>query len=157
MKKLALLFLFALPVMAVLPSCNDDDMPQVNISFSCENGTVVDNQAYVVQPDTFFITSINVTPVRSGHKAMCVGPVNYWIDGHPVGTSFEAPYGIEIPSEALSVGRHTLSVNMGIAEEGYTLATAMTSTSLNVVTDASDIPVPAGGATNEIPVQYSFE
>jgi len=157
MKKLVLLFLMALPVVVGLSSCgDDDDMPQVNISFTYENGAVVDGQVYVVRPDTLIIASVNVTAIRPNHVAACVGPVNYWLDGRPIGSTFIAPFGIGIPSEAIELGQHTLSVNMGVAEEGYSLATAMTSIKINVVDDSADIPVHSVEPTNEMTVPYTF-
>lgn len=157
MKKIILLFLMILPVVVGLSSCSDDDdMPQVNISFTYENGSVVDGQVYVVRPDTLIIASVDVTAIRPNHVAICVAPVNYWLDGRPVGSTFIAPFGIRIPSEALESGQHTLFVNMGVAEEGYSLATTMTSIKINVVDDSADIPVHAAGLTNKMTLPYTF-
>lgn len=159
MKKL-LFFMLALPLMAIaVSSCSDDDkdLPQVKIGFTYSNGVVSDGQVYVVQPDTLSVDSISVTAVRAGHVAACVGPVNYWLDGYPQGSSFIAPFGISILSGDLELGTHTLTVNMGIAEEGYALATAVTSIKINVVADSADIPSSAVGLSNEMPVDYSFQ
>lgn len=157
MKKLLALFLM-LPMLAFLPACDDDDdMPQVNISFSYSGGVVADGLVYVVKPDTLVVESINVVPVRQGHKAICTGPVNYWLDGYPIATSFISPFGVRIPTDGLEIGTHTLSANMGIAEEGYSLATAMVSMKISVVADTDDIPQPSGGTTTEMPVSHTFE
>lgn len=157
MKKLAL-SLLVLPMMAFIASCSDDDneLPQVDINFSYENAVVSSNEVYVVQPDTFVIESINVTATRPNHVATCVGPVNYWLDGHALGSTFVAPFGISIPTESLSLGRHTLTVNMGIAEEGSSLGTAVSAITFNVVADASDIPVPAAGMQTSQTVAYHY-
>lgn len=157
MKKLAL-FLLALPMMAFVASCSDDDdnLPQVDINFTYQNAVVASGEVYVVQPDTFAIESINVTASRPNHVATCVGPVNYWLDGYALGSTFVAPFGIRIPTDALSLGRHTLTINMGIAEEGSALATAVSSVSFNVVADEADIPVPAAGTQTNQAVAYTF-
>lgn len=158
MKKF-ILFLLALPVMAfVATSCNDDDdnLPQVDINFSYQNAVVSANEVYVVQPDTFVVESINVTASRPNHVATCVGPVNYWLDGNAIGSTFVAPFGVRIPTEVLSLGRHTLTVNMGIAEEGSALATAVSKITFNVVADEADIPVPATGTTTSQNLAYYY-
>ncbi|MBD5297796.1 MAG: hypothetical protein HDR89_04055 [Bacteroides sp.] len=159
MKKLFYL-LIALPLMAAaITACSDsdDDYPQVTIGFSYTGGVVSENQVYVVQPDTLYVDSIAVTAVREGHKATCVGPVNYWLDGRPVGTSFYMPFGIAIPSDALKVGSHTLTAQIGIAEEGYPLSMAVTNVRINVVSDQSEIPVPAEGTRTSMPVEFSLQ
>ena len=159
MKKLIYLLL-ALPMMALaLTSCDDsdDDNPQVKIDFSYSGAVISESQVYVVQPDTLCIDSIGVSAVRPGHKAMCVGPVNYWIDGVPVGSNFLPPFGICIKSADLSVGSHTLTAQIGIAEEGYALSTAVTSIRINVVADEADIPVPAGGTRTSMPVEFALQ
>ncbi len=154
MKKIVL-FLMMLPIVASLSSCSDDDdVPQVKISFTYENGSVVDDQVYVVKPDTLIVASVNVTAARPDHVAICVGPVNYWLDGRPLGSAFIAPFGIKIPSKLLASGQHTLLVNMGVAEEGYSLATAVTSITINVVDDAADIPAHPDVSTNQMTVPY---
>lgn len=88
MKKLMFLAL-VLPVLAfVASSCDDDDdTPQVEISFTYRNGVVAENSVYAVQPDTLVIESINVKAVREGHKAIATPPVNFWLDGVPGGTT----------------------------------------------------------------------
>ena len=158
MKKFTL-FLLALPLMAFFAtSCDDDDnsLPQVDINFSYANAVVSSNEVYVVQPDTFVVESINVTASRPDHVATCVGPVNYWLDGYALGSTFVAPFGISIPTDNLTLGRHTLTVNMGIAEEGSALATAVSAITFNVVADSTDIPVPAAGTTTSQAVAYSY-
>lgn len=148
-----------LPVLAfVASSCDDDDdTPQVEISFTYRNGVVAENSVYAVQPDTLVIESINVKAVREGHKAIATPPVNFWLDGVPVGTSFVAPYSIAFPTEKLALGRHALDVSMGIAEEGYALSTAVARVYINVVADEADIPSTGGGATNVQPVTYTLK
>lgn len=151
--------LLALPLMALaFTACDsDDDNPNVEISYSFKNAVVVDDQVYAVQTDTFFIESINVKAVRPGKKATVAGAVNYWLDGIPVGTAFFAPYKLAILTEELPVGTHTLTANMGIAEEGCQLATAVVSMRFNVVADAADIPTPSGGTAREITVPHTFK
>ncbi|MCM1292151.1 MAG: hypothetical protein NC111_00315 [Bacteroides sp.] len=158
MKKLYLLLL-ALPLMFAAVSCHDDDddMPQVKISLNYENGAVNGSNVYVVKPDTLVIESVNVTAVRPGHVATCVGPVNYWLSGYPIGTSFIAPFGARIATNDLEVGQYSLTLTMGIAEEGYSLATAMASVMVNVVADANDIPVPATGLSDEMPIDFKYQ
>lgn len=150
--------LLALPLLMLASACSDDDsLPQVDVSFSFSNATVNDDMVYVLQPETLVVESVNVKAVRPGHTAVCVGPVNYWVDGIPVGASFESPFGIELPSDRLSVGVHTLTANMGIAEEGCALATIVASVKFTVVADAADIPVTDDDRSSELYVKYVYE
>lgn len=151
--------LLALPLLALaFTACdNDDDNPNVEISYSFKNAVVVDEQVYTVQPDTFFIESINVKAVRPGKKATIAGAVNYWLDGIPVGTAFFAPYSLAIPTKDLPVGPHTVTANMGIAEEGCQLATAVAAMRFNIVADESDIPTSSGGTTTELTVTHTYK
>lgn len=136
-----------LPLMAIaFTSCNDDDdnnNPQVTISFDFKNGVSDGSTVYVVQPDTLYLTGINVKAVRPNHVATAVGPVSYWLNGYPQGTVYLPPYGVAINSDQLDLGTYTLTAQMGIAEEGCSLATALTSVKISVVADSTDIPTDA--------------
>ncbi len=156
MKKL-LALLCALPLLIGMAACDDDDnLPQVDISFNFSNATVSNGTVYVVSPDTLIVEGITVRPTRPNHVATCVGPVNYWLDGVPVYTTFLAPYGVKIPTEDLTPGSYTLTANMGIAEEGATLATAVTQVKIVVVADQTEIPQPGDDPSN-LPVTHKFE
>lgn len=156
MKKL-LALLCALPLLIGMAACDDDgDLPQVDINFNFSNAIVSDGTVYVVSPDTLVVEGITVKPTRPNHVATCVGPVNYWLNGVPVYTTFVAPFGVEIPTEDLTPGAYTLTANMGIAEEGATLATAVTQVKIVVVTDQTEIPQPDGDSSN-LPVTHKFE
>lgn len=156
MKKLFIL-LCSLPLLMSMAACDDDDnLPQVDISFEFSNATVSNGTVYVAQPDTLIVEGITVTPTRPNHVATCVGPVNYWLNGAPIYTTFIAPYGVKIPTDDLTPGTYTLTANMGIAEEGATLATAVTQVKIAVVADASEIPQP-GGDSSHLPVAHKFE
>lgn len=156
MKKLIYL-LFVLPLLGIAVSCDDNDLPDVNISFDYTNGTVVNNMVYVVQPDTLYIDAINVTPVNSSKQAIVVAPVNYWLDGYPCGLSNVQPFAFAIPTDQLSIGQHTLTVNMHIAQEGAALASMVGSIKINVVADSTDIPTSAGGEVTTQQVAYSLQ
>lgn len=157
MKKLFSLLL-ALPLLTLVWSCGDDDdnLPQVDISFNFANATVSNGTVYVVKPDTLVLDGVLVKATRPGHVATCVGPVNYWLDGYPQGSTFLDPFGLDIYTENLDLGIHTLTANMGIAEEGCSLATAVASIKIAVVADSTSIPVPAGGS-GSVPVAHTFE
>lgn len=142
MKKL-FLALLALPLIGMMTACSsDDDMPQVNIDLNYGNSTVVDNQVYVVKPDTFKIESVTVTAAREGKKATN-GPVSYFINGVPLGTNPVAPYGIELPTDDMEVGSYAIQLYMPIYEQGCELASSVSEIRLNVVADSADIPTAA--------------
>lgn len=155
MKKL-LLALLALPLLASFASCSsDDDMPQVNIDLTYGNASVIDGQVYVVQPDTFRILSVAVTPVREGHKATN-GPVSYFMNGVPVGTSPVAPFGVNILTSDLKPGAYAVQMFMPVYEEGCELANAVAQIQLNVLADSTQLPSAAVPSVTQR-VEYSFE
>ena len=85
MKKL-FLALLALPLLASITACSSDDsQPNVNINITYGNAKVVDNQVYVVKPDTFRIDRVDVTAVNPDKKATN-GPVSYFLNAVPLGT-----------------------------------------------------------------------
>lgn len=149
------LALMALPLVAALTACHDDDdMPQVNLKVQY-NSPVVDGEVYVVKPNDFKIESVDVTAVREGHKATN-GPVSYFINAIPVGTNPVSPYGITIPTADLEIGKFVVQMVMPIYEVDCTMATAVSQITVNVVENESDIPetaVPSNGQT----LEYTFQ
>lgn len=154
MKKL-LFALIALPMLAMLASCSDDDnMPNVYIDLTYGNSSVSDRDVYVVKPDTFKVTSVQVTAVNENHKATN-GPVSYFLNGMPLGTNPVYPYGISIPTDKLETGTYALQLLMPIYEVDCEMATALTNVAVHVVADAADIPSDAVTAPQR--VDYTFK
>lgn len=143
MKKFIFLFLLALPIAFV--SCSDDgkDLPDVSFSLAYENAVDVDGTLYVVQGTDFTVTSITVTN-NEPNKAAFINAATYYWDGYFLGTSYEAPYGIEIaiPEDA-TTGRHSLQIECPVFAVDKSIATALVSYRVEVVASADDIP--AGG------------
>lgn len=117
---------------------------------------VVNSDLYVVKGDIFSIDAITCKPVRPNGVAIITGPVNYWLNDAPYGTAFQSPFGVTIPTDVLPLGRYQLTIQMGLAEEGCALGTAVTSLTFNVVEDADQIPIPAGDDSQTQPVAYSL-
>lgn len=159
MKK-TLTILAALLVSTIaLTACHDDnESPQVNISFTYgENVRVVNSDLYIVKGEDFSVESINCEAVRPNTVAVVTGPVNYWLDGMPLFTTGLAPFKVTFSTTDLVAGRHTLTVQMGIAEEGCALGMGVTQIGFNVVTDATEIPTPSGDESQTQPVEHTMQ
>lgn len=156
MKKLCLMLLI-LPLVAVIASCSDDDdRPSVNITLTYGNARVVDGQVYVVKPDTFKVERVKVTATRKD-KVATNGTVIYRFPGFPPVASAFAPYGCEIITEKLPLGKYDMSLEMPIMEEGCELANALIFVTVNIVENESDIPSSPGGDTDSMIVSHTFE
>lgn len=154
MKKF-LSILLALPLLTAFTSCHDDDnLPQVDINVTYAS-PVVDHAVYVVKPDTLKVERVNVVATRPGHVATN-GPVSYWFNGVPLGTSFAPPFSIKIPTDNLTTGSYSLTMEMTVLEEGCEMATLTSSVKVCVVDNESEIPEPAGGETRDMPVEYTI-
>ncbi len=146
----------ALSLSGSFTSCSsDDEKPQVNIDLTYGNASVIDGQVYVVQPDTFKILSVAVTPVREGHKATN-GPVSYFMNGVPMGTNPVAPFGVNILTSELTPGAYAVQMFMPVYEEGCELANAVAQIQLNVLSDSTQLPSAAVPSVTQR-VDYSFE
>lgn len=155
MKKL-FLALLTLPLFAAFTSCSDDDSkPQVYIDIDYGTSAVVDGSVYVVQPDTFKITSVRVSAVDENKQATN-GPVSYFLNSVPLGTNPVEPFGIAIPTADLKPGAYAVQLVMPILEVGCELATAVTQVSVKVVADSTDIPT-AAVPTSTQRLEYSYE
>lgn len=155
MKKI-LLAILALPLMVAFSACSDDDdKPQVNLDLTYENATVVNGEVYVVQPDTFYVSAVSVTPVREGHKATN-GPVSYFINGIPLGTNPVAPYGMYLATDSMKVGSYSLQLFMPVYEVGCELSNIAANVQLNIVADSADIPSAAVPVSAQR-VSHTFE
>ncbi|MBO4955767.1 MAG: hypothetical protein J6C77_05130 [Muribaculaceae bacterium] len=160
MKKiLSILTILALCA-GVFTACDDDDdkAPQVKISFTYGSTVkVVDGDLYVVKGTPFTVDAINCTAVRPNTTAMVTGPVSYWLDAAPMGTTYVSPFGVSLDTDALAVGRHFITVQMGIAEEGCALAMAVAEVDFNVVSEESQIPTPGGDDSSTQPIDYTLK
>jgi len=156
MKKL-FLALLALPLLASFTACSDDDdnMPDVNLNLTYGNATVVDDEVYVVKPDTFRIDRVEVTAVNPDKKATN-GPVSYFMNAVPLGTNPMPPYGMKLYTGDMEVGTYIIQLLMPIYEEGCELSTAMTQVKVNVVADPADIPSAAVPSTSQ-EMDYAFK
>ncbi|MDE6382723.1 MAG: hypothetical protein K2J17_00625 [Paramuribaculum sp.] len=157
-KLLSIVALLALCVVT-FSACSDDDekAPQVTLHFTYGDAVkVVNTDLYVVKGDPFSIDAITCQAVRPNGVAIITGPVNYWLNDVPFGTAFQSPFGITIATESMPVGRYQLTIQMGLAEEGCALGTAVTALTFNVVEDVDQIPIPAGDDSQTQPVSYSL-
>lgn len=139
MKKLMYLLL-AVP-MFFFASCSDDkdDLPQVDMSIDYSGAVSVNGELYAVQGDTIYFNSISVTPVREGKKAAIVSVSYYW-DGWLMGVVPQPPFSASIAVTGNKVGKHLLSLQMPLVEDGCEAATAYTSYTVNVVASKDEIP-----------------
>lgn len=140
MKKL-LYLLIALPLLALgLASCHDDDNhPDVNIGFSYSGATEIDGTLYAVKGDTIGIDSIFVNPVDASQRA-AIGAVTYVFDGQPLGVAPTPPFNLQLLTEPMPLGNHTLRLQMSVFQEGKTASIAWLTIPVAIVADSADIP-----------------
>ncbi|MCI9172100.1 hypothetical protein [uncultured Duncaniella sp.] len=148
MKKF-LYLLLALPMFASMAACDDDDnnIPDVSVSIEYSGGTLNDGVLTVVQGDTLKIEGLKVTPAPNTGKAM-LGQTTYFFDGRPFFTTAIAPFGVDIVTDDLAVGNHTLSVNSQIFQEGKSIGWGVFSYKLDIVEAPEDQPGDTGGGTD---------
>lgn len=108
MKKF-LYFLLALPLLAFVASCSDDDkdLPQVSISVDYTGAVEEDGVLVVTQGQPFTIDAIKATSLNG--KKTTLGNTTYYLDGEPFYATGVAPFGCEIDTDLLPVGDHVLS------------------------------------------------
>lgn len=131
--------LLALPFISLTACDSDDDLPDVNFNFEYEGATKIDNSLYLVQGDTFAITSLTVSPVREGKK-VAVTNVSYSFDGWFIGNNSLPPFYEEFDTSEMGLGNHVLGLTMNVIEVGCSPATAYFGIDLVVVGSAEDIP-----------------
>ncbi|MBQ9077384.1 MAG: hypothetical protein IJY31_06025 [Muribaculaceae bacterium] len=138
MKRLFYL-LALLPVMFVSCSDDDDDFPEVRITFETSGAVIVDGTAYVVQGDTLSVDSIGVVPVNSG-KRIVIGAASYYWDYMPIGTNVLKPYNIAVVMDNVPLGRHLLQIECSLLAVDYAPVTAYFAYPVVVVSSADEIP-----------------
>ena len=104
-----LYLLLALPLLAFVASCSDDDkdLPQVSISVDYSGAVEDDGVLVVTQGQPFTIDAINVKSLNG--KKTTLGNTTYYLDGEPFYATGVAPFGCEIDTETIPVGDHVLS------------------------------------------------
>ena len=95
MKKIFSLLAMALSLAFVTTSCDDNDLPDVDINIAVSNAEIVDHQMYVVRGDTLKIESINVRNNEAGKPAAITEASYYW-DGYFLGEAWQAPFAFNI-------------------------------------------------------------
>lgn len=124
-------------------ACSDDDeLPNVTIDTTYTGAVQFEGALYVVQTDTFAITSVAATPVREGKRA-AITTVAYGLDGWVAGVTDIPPFAATFNPGSMAVGKHILTMTMGIAETGCTPATGYYATDLFVVATPEELPTPA--------------
>ncbi len=139
MKKLLSLFL-AIPMLAVLASCDDDnanDIPDVSVSIEYSGATMEDGVLTIEQGQTLTIDALKVTPAE-GTKEAALGNVVYYLDGFPIFATGIAPHGCEISTANLSEGEHILSVHAQILQVGRPMGYGLFRYTMNVVAPSGD-------------------
>lgn len=141
-------FLIALPLLALISACSDDDkdLPKVDITIQYSGAVDEGGVITLAQGKVLTIDAINVTPVEASKKAV-LGNTTYMMDGVPFFSTGVAPFGAEIDTSNLAVGTHTLSFYSQVFQDGKTPAFAIYSYPVNI-TDPADDPGDGGGTVN---------
>ena len=141
--------LVAVPMLAMLASCDDDcnDLPDVNISIEYSGATLEDGVLTIPQGQTLTIDAIKVTPAE-GTKEAALGEVVYYLDGYPLFSTRIAPHGCSINTENLSEGTYTLSVHAQILQVDRSIGYGLIRYTLQVVapSENDDPTVPDSGS-----------
>ncbi|ROT08179.1 hypothetical protein EEL49_06335 [Muribaculaceae bacterium Isolate-104 (HZI)] len=150
MKKIAFIFPALLMLAVGFASCSDDDeLPMVDINTTYTGATMVDGTLYVLQDQPFEITSVAAVPLREGAKVGLTS-VEYGLDGWVIGVTNISPFGVAFEPGTFEVGKHLLSMRMGIVEEGCSPAVGYYATDFVVVATAEEIPEPSEGTEQGI-------
>lgn len=154
MKKL--LYLLLMIPMLALVACSDDDndVPDVKLGFTYSGATDVDGTLYTVQGDTLGIDSVYCTPTE-GTKPAMIANVTYVLDGRPLGYSPVAPFSISLLTDEMPVGRHTLTLEMTVLQEGKSIGTGWMPIPVAVVDTVTDIPAGANPPAPGTPSTYT--
>lgn len=148
MKKLYYLLL-ALPLLALLSACDDDDksLPEVSLSIEYSGGTLNDGKLYVVQGEPLKIDALIVKPDPGTGKA-ALGQTTYFWDGYPFYTTGLVPFAVVIDTSDMAEGEHTLTVNTQIFQEGKSLGWGIFQYKVVIVAAPEDQPGDEGGGTD---------
>lgn len=150
MKKFLSLFL-AIPMLAMLASCDDDDnenkIPDVSVSIEYSNATMVDGVLTVEQGTDLVIDALKVTPAPGTGDAT-LGNTFFYLDGVPFFATGVAPFGCTVPTSDLAEGEHVLNVRTQILQVGKSLAFGAFRYTLNVVPATSDPSDPDSGSNS---------
>lgn len=124
MKKLIYLLL-ALPLAFLATSCSDDDnLPDVNVTFTFDNAAVKDGVVYVNEADTLLITNIETKAVNSD-KAATIANVRYFWNYIPAPGLTWSNLPIEIPMAKMPLvenGYNVLGMDATILEVDKSIA-----------------------------------
>ncbi len=148
MKKFLSLFL-ALPMLAFVASCDDDDskVPDVSVSIEYSGGTLTDGVLTVVEGDTLKIEGLKVTPAPGTGEAV-LGVTTYFLDNIPFLTTSISPFAVDIDTEGMKEGTHYLRVNTQIFQVNKSIGWGIFQYKLNIVASPDDQPGDTGGGTD---------
>ncbi len=150
MKNFRTFFLSALSLAVCLgfASCNndDDDLPNVSLGITIEGGVFgPDGDIYVVQGDQLNVLSVDVQNNVQGQNA-ALANVSYYFDSRYIGTTNTPPFScLNLTGEDTPVGDYDLDITCNVLAVDKELAIASMDYDIEVVPDASYIPV---GSTN---------
>lgn len=129
-----LYLLFALPLLALITSCDDDEknLPNVSVSVDYSGATYADGTFTVKQGEEFAITALKVIPAE-GTKEATLGRTIYFIDGFPIYETIVSPFGVKIDTGTLEIGKHLLQVRTTIFQVDKEVATGLFTYTLDVI------------------------
>lgn len=154
MKKF-LFLLLALPLIAILSSCNDEkNIPDVNVGFTYSGATEVNGTLYAVQGDTLQIDSVYCTPVQ-GTKPALVANVTYQLDGLPLAYNPVSPFKLSLLTGTMPTGSHVLGLRMTVLQEGKSIGTVWLPIKIAVVANSAEVPSSANPTADGIQASYS--
>lgn len=140
MKKIMWLLL-ALPLMAVMTSCHDDDdLPDVILTVNYENAINYDDVLYVVRGDTLKIDSVAATPATPQGKAVQLLGVSYRWNGWLLGTTLIPPFSATIATDNFEPADYILGMECPVIQIDKTPGTAFITRKVRIVASEEDLP-----------------
>ena len=138
MKKL--FYLFLMMPMALLMSCKDDKIADVDMTLTLDGVTFVDNNFYTVAGNEVTIESLEVDPV--GGKSTSLANVQYFLSGAPI-IGMPGEEGLSFSTEDLEAGTYNINVTGNLLQVDSSIQIFAANYSLTIVESDDDLPAGA--------------
>lgn len=144
MKKLLLSLLPAAALLMFASCDNDNDLPNVDISFTFDNARTDNGTVYVVEGDTLHLAAITVTSLEQGKQAGISAFPRFFLNGVPAplfNINYTTPFSFDMEMDVPASDKpYTLSMIANVFQVDKTIATARCYIPVMVVASEDDIP-----------------
>ncbi|MEZ3552249.1 MAG: hypothetical protein K1W02_16320 [Muribaculaceae bacterium] len=141
MKKLVYLLLI-LPFAFVAACDDDDDLPEVEITYTMSNVTQVDNSFYAIKGDTAIIDNLTVKSLN-GNSATVTG-VRYYLDYLPIiSNPVVTPFSTWFETEDLPAKKYNIGITATILQVDKSISNAAMNVPFILVENKDKLPANA--------------